>query len=168
MPTLRARGGHGGRGRPWLRGGGNGHKLNRRVRLAHDDTWLVGKGRRPRGSWWSEGSNPAPCCFISRGRNRGWPGPREQSGGEVGQAVGGLAQCPIKMPGIGEHRHHQRLGQGEPVQSLPFVAAARGRQDTVQLAQEHDDGLFVHHWGLSVHSHHFTAWTRRRRATFCT
>jgi hypothetical protein len=60
------------------------------------------------------------------------------------------------MPGIGEYRHDQRLGQGEPVQSLVFVAAAGGGQGTVQLAQEHDDGLFVHHWGLSVHSHHFT------------
>jgi hypothetical protein len=74
----------------------------------------------------------------------------------VGQAVGGLAQGPIKMPGIGEHRHHQRLGQGEPVPSLTFVAAAGGGQDTVQLAQEHDDGLFVHHGGLSVHGHHVT------------
>ena len=34
-----------------------------------------------------------------------------------------------------------------------LVAAAGGRQGTVQLAQEHDDGLFVHYWGLSVHSH---------------
>jgi hypothetical protein len=76
--------------------------------------------------------------------------------GRGGPAVGGLAQGPIKMPGIGEHRHHQRLGQGEPVQSLVFVAAAGGGQGTVQLAQEHDDGLFVHHGGLSVHSHHFT------------
>ena len=74
----------------------------------------------------------------------------------MGQAVGGLAQCPIKVPGIGEHRHHQRLGHGEPVQPLAFIAAACGRQGTVQLAQEHDDGLFVHHWGLSVHRHHFT------------
>jgi hypothetical protein len=35
--------------------------------------------------------------------------------GEVVEAVGGLAQCPIKMPWIGEHGHHQRLGQGEPM-----------------------------------------------------
>jgi hypothetical protein len=65
----------------------------------------------------------------------------------MGQAVGGLAQCPSKMPGIGEHRHHQRLGQGEPVPSLVFVVVAGGRQGTVQLAQEQDDDLFVHHGG---------------------
>ena len=35
--------------------------------------------------------------------------------GEVSEAVGGLAQCPSKMPWIGEHRHHQRLSQGEPM-----------------------------------------------------
>jgi hypothetical protein len=73
----------------------------------------------------SAGDGGGPCDPVRLRPQRGpvcrldWPvwrpGPREQSGGEVGQAVGGLAQCPIKMPGIGEHRHHQRLGQGEPV-----------------------------------------------------
>jgi hypothetical protein len=42
-PTLRARGGHGRLGRPWLCHRGNGHKLNRRVRAVHDDHCLIGK-----------------------------------------------------------------------------------------------------------------------------
>jgi hypothetical protein len=46
--------------------------------------------------------------------------------GEVGEAVGGLAQCPSKMPGIGEHRHDQRLDQGEPMPSLGLGSVAGG------------------------------------------
>ena len=37
MPVLRARGGHGRRGPGALQRGGNGYKLNRRVRPVHDD-----------------------------------------------------------------------------------------------------------------------------------
>src|SRR5215212_4574005 len=58
------------------------------------------------------------------------------------------------MPWVGEDRHDQRLDQGEPMLSLWLVSVAGGRQGTVQLAQEHHDGLFVHHGGLSVHGHH--------------
>jgi len=76
----------------------------------------------------------------------------------VGEAVGGLAQCLSKMPWIGEDRHDQRLDQGEPMPSLWLVGVAGSRQGTVQLAQEHDDGLFVHHGGLSIHGHH-PPWT---------
>jgi hypothetical protein len=36
-PLLRARGGHSRRGRSWFRRGGNGHKLNRRMRPVCDD-----------------------------------------------------------------------------------------------------------------------------------
>jgi hypothetical protein len=67
--------------------------------------------------------------------------------GEVGEAVGGLAQCLSKMPWVGEYRHDQRLDQGEPMSSLWLVSVAGGREGTVQLAQEQDDGLFVHHGG---------------------
>jgi hypothetical protein len=67
--------------------------------------------------------------------------------GEVGEAVGGLAQCLSKMPWVGEYRHDQRLDQGEPMPSLGLVSVASSREGTVQLAQEHDDGLFVHHGG---------------------
>ena len=77
---------------------------------------------------------------------------------EVGEAVGGLAQCLSKMPWVGEDRHDQRLDQGEPMLLLMLllVSVAGSREGTVQLAQEHDDGLFVHHGGLSVHGHHRT------------
>jgi hypothetical protein len=47
LPMLRARGGHGRRGRSWLRPGGDGHKLNRRVRLVSGDhlpRWQVAVG----------------------------------------------------------------------------------------------------------------------------
>jgi len=67
--------------------------------------------------------------------------------GEVGEAVGGLAQCLSKMSWVGEYRHDQRLDQGEPMSSLWLVSVAGGREGTVQLAQEQDDGLFVHHGG---------------------
>jgi hypothetical protein len=50
MPTLGARGGHGRRGRPWLRRGSNGHKLNRRVRLVHHDHLHRWQGPSARGS----------------------------------------------------------------------------------------------------------------------
>jgi hypothetical protein len=46
-PVLRARGGHGRRGRRWLWPGSNGHQLDRRVRPVLGDHCLVGKGRRP-------------------------------------------------------------------------------------------------------------------------
>jgi hypothetical protein len=46
--------------------------------------------------------------------------------GEMGEAVGGLAQCLSKMSWIGEHRHHQRLDQGEPMPSLGLVRVAGG------------------------------------------
>ena len=43
MPVLRAGGGHGRRGPTALQHGGDGHKLNWRVRPVHDDHYLVGK-----------------------------------------------------------------------------------------------------------------------------
>jgi hypothetical protein len=43
LPMLRARGGHDRRGPTTLQRGGDGHKLNRRVRPVHDDHLLVGK-----------------------------------------------------------------------------------------------------------------------------
>jgi uncharacterized membrane protein len=43
-PLLRARAGHGRRGRPWLGSGSDSHKLNLTVRTVRDDTCLVGKG----------------------------------------------------------------------------------------------------------------------------
>jgi hypothetical protein len=46
--------------------------------------------------------------------------------GEVGEAMGGLAQCLSKMPWIGERRHYQRLDQGEAMPSLGLVAVAGG------------------------------------------
>ena len=49
MPVLRARGGHGRRGRHWLQPGRNGHQLDRRVRPARVTTSLVGSCRRRRG-----------------------------------------------------------------------------------------------------------------------
>jgi hypothetical protein len=51
MPVLRARGGHGRRGPTALQGGGDGHKLNRRVRPVHDDHLPRWQGRQARGSW---------------------------------------------------------------------------------------------------------------------
>jgi hypothetical protein len=108
------------------------------------------------------------------GRSRSWGTPSEQdesrllleglaaqlkSGGssvEVGEAVGGLAQWLSEMSWVGEDRHDQRLDQGEPMLSLWLVSVAGSREGTVQLAQEQDDGLFVHHGGLSVHGHHRT------------
>src|SRR5215216_6521981 len=74
----------------------------------------------------------------------------------MGEAVGGLAQWLSKMPWVGEYRHDQRLDQGEPMPLLWLVSAAGSREGTVQLAQEQDDGLFVHHGGLPVHGHHPT------------
>ena len=61
-----------------------------------------------------------------------------------------------KMLWVGEYRHYQRLDQGEPMLSLWLVSVAGSQEGTVQLAQEQDDGLFVHHGGLSVHGHHPT------------
>jgi hypothetical protein len=49
VPVLRARGGHGRRGRLWLRRGGDGHKLNRRVRLVqgnHLPCWQAAEAAR--------------------------------------------------------------------------------------------------------------------------
>jgi hypothetical protein len=49
MPVLRARGGHGRRGRSGLGRGGDGHTLNRRVRPVHDDhlpRWPASGGGR--------------------------------------------------------------------------------------------------------------------------
>jgi hypothetical protein len=54
----------------------------------------------------------------------------------VGKAVGGLAQRLVEMPWVGEHGHHQGVGQGEPTPPLRFVAVQRGRKGTVQLAQD--------------------------------
>ena len=51
MPVLRARGGHGRRGPTALQGGGDGHKLYRRVRPVHDDHLPRWQGRQARGSW---------------------------------------------------------------------------------------------------------------------
>jgi hypothetical protein len=51
MPVLRARGGHGRRGRSGLGRGGDGHTLNRRVRPVHDDHLPRWQGRQARGSW---------------------------------------------------------------------------------------------------------------------
>ena len=50
----------------------SGHQLDRRVRLAHGHTCLVGKGRRPAAQvrW---GSNPVQCCCTVRGRSGGRP-----------------------------------------------------------------------------------------------
>ena len=50
MPVLRARGGHGRQGRTQLRRGGEGRKLNRRVRPVKVTTCFVGKAQRARGS----------------------------------------------------------------------------------------------------------------------
>ena len=86
--------------------------------------------------------------------------------GEVGEAVGGLAQCLSKMPWVGEYRHDQRLDQGEPMPPLLLVRVVGSREGTVQLAQEQDDGLFVHHGGLSVDGHHRTPGPESA-ATFC-
>jgi hypothetical protein len=47
LPMLPARGGHGRRGPTALQRGGDGHKLNRRVRPVHDDhlpRWQVAEG----------------------------------------------------------------------------------------------------------------------------
>jgi hypothetical protein len=55
--------------------------------------------------------------------------------GEVGKAVGGLAQCLIEMLWISEHRHDQRLDQGEAMSLLGPVGLEGGRQGTVQSAQ---------------------------------
>src|SRR5829696_7780915 len=54
------------------------------------------------------------------------------------------------MPWVGEDRHDQRLDQGEPMLSLGLVSLAGSREGTVQLAQEPDDGLFVHHGGCPL------------------
>jgi hypothetical protein len=48
LPMLRARGGHGRRGQQWLRRGGDGYTLNRRVRPVlgdHEPRWLVSLAR---------------------------------------------------------------------------------------------------------------------------
>jgi hypothetical protein len=88
-PMLRARGGHGRRGRrPWLWRSSDGHKLNRRVRPSAMTTCLVGKGGRPaavglRGSNPPSGdpSGPGVGCsaatlrFLSTRRGR-WCPPR--------------------------------------------------------------------------------------------
>jgi len=47
LPVLRARGGHGRRGRRWLRRGGDGHQLGRRVMPVFGDhlpRWQVAEG----------------------------------------------------------------------------------------------------------------------------
>jgi hypothetical protein len=59
MPMLRARGGHGRRGRTALQRGGDGHKLNRRVRPVRDDHLPRWQGPQAHGSCWSEGFEPA-------------------------------------------------------------------------------------------------------------
>jgi hypothetical protein len=62
MPMLRARGGHGRRGPTALRRGGDGHKVNRRVRLVHDDhlpCWQAAKAAR-------QSERPLPCQDRSK------------------------------------------------------------------------------------------------------
>jgi len=58
MPLLRARGGHGRRGRTRIWRGSDGRKLNRRVRLVRDDhlsRWQAVAGGAAARSW------PRPC-----------------------------------------------------------------------------------------------------------
>ena len=65
MPMVRARGGHGRRGRSWLCRGGNGHMLNRRVRPFRGDhlpRWQAPEGVRGRAY---------PPCLPARGLRRG-------------------------------------------------------------------------------------------------
>jgi hypothetical protein len=71
MPVLRARGGHGRRGPTVLQRGGDGHKLNRRVRPVHDDHLPRWQGPEVAAAPWVRGSNPAPGCFAVRGRDGG-------------------------------------------------------------------------------------------------
>jgi hypothetical protein len=66
-------------------------------------------------------------CSCSPDRSGWWPGTEGvRSRVEVGEAVGGLAQCLSKMPWVGEYRHDQRLDQGEPMLSLGLVSVAGG------------------------------------------
>jgi hypothetical protein len=67
---LRARGGHGRRGRPWLWRSSDGHKLNRRVRPVHDDHLPRWQGRQARGSW-TEEFEPCPM-LLRRARSERW------------------------------------------------------------------------------------------------
>jgi hypothetical protein len=64
---LRARGGHGRRGPRWLGGGGDGDKLNRRVRPVHDDhlpRWQVAGGARQ----WNTGGLASRAMLVEVSR----------------------------------------------------------------------------------------------------
>jgi hypothetical protein len=64
-PVLRARGGHGRRGRSWLRRGSDGHKLNRRVRPVHDDHLPRWQEPQARGNPWLRAAEGTTDMAIS-------------------------------------------------------------------------------------------------------
>ena len=73
LPVLRARGGHGRRGRTRA-GGLQPWSPPERVGVAQPgDTSLGWHGPPARGSYWVRGSNPAPGCFAVQANNGEWP-----------------------------------------------------------------------------------------------
>jgi hypothetical protein len=114
-PMLRARGGHGRRGRTLLPLGSDGHKLNRRVRPVQGDHLPRWQGPQAHGSCWGEGFEPGPVLLQ-----------RLRSGGAkaLRPAVPSYPSCPLvpaesrrfPMPcgPSTDQRHCDPAGSGPP------------------------------------------------------
>jgi hypothetical protein len=71
--------------------------------------------------------------------------PRLRSGIQLGEASSRLPESLVQLLWVGQEGHHQGVGHGEPTQPLLVVATQRRREHQIQMLEECEDGLVVHH-----------------------